>query len=47
MAEVGAAGVAKVGPVGIAMSGVVLGSSGISVAKGMNIHQRIASGNYI
>ena len=35
--EVGAVGVAEEGAIGITMSVVVLGSSGISVAKEMNI----------
>ena len=37
MAETGAAGVAGMGAVGIAMSAAVLGSSGISVVKGINM----------
>ena len=44
MAEMGATGVVGMGAVGIAVSAIVLGSSGISLAKGMNIqdNQRIA-----
>ena len=53
MAETGAAGVAGMGAVGIAMSAAVLGSSGISVVKGINmqndqrLHQRSYAYIYI
>ena len=49
MAEVGATGLAEIGVVGITMSAAILGFSGISVVKEMNIkdNQRIASGSYV
>ena len=45
---IGATGVAKVGVVGIAVSAVVLGSLGISVAKEINAqnNQRIVPESY-